>query len=372
MTTFYVDLSEHDWNRNKGEFNFAQVAGTTSKCVVVRATYGDPGGYHYPTYHFGDMQTMAKNAGFSLRGGYHNLVRGDQASINRQVDWLRSELDKVGANWAMADVERYSELLSDNMWPRWEDVQRFHDRWYSVESRVMAWYVPDWVWEASLGSHSLTGLRGPLIASEYGDNRCGLNPSQLYSHAGGDSSDKWHAYGGRTPEILQYGSCCVVSGASSQTDVNAFRGTFDQLSTLLLHGGDDVSAEEVWDHSMENGTHDTTLNAMQNIAARTDYLANKGGVSKQTSAATMKNVGGAGKTAPLDESIGILWDAVHTLDGRVTTIDDKLNQIIALLSGGTTPPSGGGTPAGPVDLTPAAVAAVAEAVVDEEHARLAE
>jgi hypothetical protein len=91
----------------------------------------------------------------NLRGGYHNIVRGDQPSINRQVDWLRRELDKHNANWAMLDVERYAELISADMWATWDDVRRFDDRWADVETRVLVGYIPPWNWSKFLGQPDL-------------------------------------------------------------------------------------------------------------------------------------------------------------------------------------------------------------------------
>jgi GH25 family lysozyme M1 (1,4-beta-N-acetylmuramidase) len=235
VTTFYTDISHHDWNRAKGELDFRQIFKATSPAICIRATYGDPKGTHYPTYHFQDMAKQARSAGFTLLGAYHNLVRGDSASIKRQVDWLRSEMDKAGANWAMLDVERYKELMDNGQWPRWDDVSEFATRWADVDKRVLAFYIPDWIWDASLAKHSLTGLRGPLVASEYGSNPAGLGPQGLYARQGGDTSDKWHAYGGRTPELLQFGSRCVVPGLGNTADINAFRGTFNELTRLLIN-----------------------------------------------------------------------------------------------------------------------------------------
>ena len=242
MSTLYVDLSHHDWDRTKGELDWAAIREATSPVLCLRATYGDPAGYNPTTRHFGDMARGAKAAGFTTIGGYHNLVRGDQASINRQVDYLRRTLDGAGAVWAMLDVERYPELVTNGLWPRWDDVRQFADRWHAVDSRVLAVYLPRWIWSGHLGSPDLRVLRCPLVASDYGTNPDG-SPTSVYRARGGDDGRGWTAYGGVTPAIWQYGSNVDCPGASGSTDANAFRGTLTQLRALLT-GEDDMTEEQ--------------------------------------------------------------------------------------------------------------------------------
>ncbi len=230
---FTIDVSQHDWKRRGGNLDWVAVrrAGIAGMCA--RATYGDPSGYHYPSYHFGDFVRAAKAAGFLVRGGYHNLVRGDQASINRQVDWLRRELDAYHANWAMLDVERYAELVSADMWPRWDDVRRFDDRWAAVEDRVLVGYLPPWNWNRHLGQPDLRAFRGPLIASNYPLSNNADEYRRLYTRCGGDNGRGWASYGNRTSEGWQFSARAMVPGAASVCGINAWRMTFDQLNALL-------------------------------------------------------------------------------------------------------------------------------------------
>jgi len=242
MTIFYADVSHHDWNRRGGQLDWPAVRAATSPVVCIRTTYGDPAGWNRPSYHFLDMASAARAAGFTVIGGYHNLITGDAASMRRQVDWLRRQLDSVpgGAEWAMADVERYPELMSSGMYPRWADVLRFQDAWYAADERVMAWYLPQWVWsrtDMSPASPDLSRLLGPLVASRYPTTVDG-GPSTVYQAAGGDSGPGWASYGGKRPDIWQFASSVNVSGASGNTDVNAYRGTLAQLTALLTQGED--------------------------------------------------------------------------------------------------------------------------------------
>jgi GH25 family lysozyme M1 (1,4-beta-N-acetylmuramidase) len=230
---FTIDISQHDWKRRGGNLNWTDVrlAGIAGMCA--RATYGDPSGYQWPTYHFGSFARAAKTAGVGLRGGYHNLVRGDQPSINRQVDWLRRELDRYNANWAMLDVERYGELVKANMWPTWEDVLRFDDRWAEVDDRVLVGYIPPWNWSKHLGQPDLREFRGPLIASNY-PRQANEDFKDLYQQIGGNDGRGWADYGNRTPEGWQYSSKAKVPGTSDQCDINAWRLTYEELKTLLI------------------------------------------------------------------------------------------------------------------------------------------
>ena len=168
-----------------------------------------------------------------LRGGYHNLVRGDQGSINRQVDWLRRELDRYDLNWAMLDIERYSELVKAEMWPTWDDVRRFDDRWAAIESRVLVGYLPPWNWSKFLGQPDLRDFRGPLIASNY-PLSANADFRSLYDRIDGNDGRGWASYGNRVPEGWQYSSRAKVPGAPYICDINAWRVGYDQLKALLL------------------------------------------------------------------------------------------------------------------------------------------
>ena len=240
MTVLYVDVSHHDWSRHGGQLDWARIREATSPVMVARATYGDPSGFSPETRYFGSMVKAARSAGF-LTGGYHNLVRGDAASIARQVDWLRREMDATGAAWAMLDVERYDELVSRNLHPRFDDARRFVERWRAVDRRVLTVYLPRWIWDGHMGRPDLRPLRCPLVASDYGTNPDG-SPASVYRARGGDTGRGWNAYGGATPTMWQYGSNIDCPGASGQTDVNAYRGTLAQLRALLTGSEEDPMA----------------------------------------------------------------------------------------------------------------------------------
>jgi hypothetical protein len=243
MTLIYVDVSHHDWDRRGGQLDWAKIRTATSPAMCARATYGDPSGFHPTTRYFADLQRGAKAAGFGLRGAYHNLVHGDATSMRRQVDWFRRTLDAEGCHWAMVDIERYAELISNGLWPRWDDCLRWQDAWYAVDDRPMTWYLPAWlVRDYYPDTTDLRRLRGPLVQSHYagGDGTA----QQIYAAAGGDTGTGWDdIYGNRRCDIWQYTDTGNVPGASSYTDCNAYRGSLEQLTTLLT-GAQPITRED--------------------------------------------------------------------------------------------------------------------------------
>jgi hypothetical protein len=151
-------------------------------------------------------------------------------------------MDKHGSEWAMADVEAYDELIQRGLVPRWEDAQRFHDRWYQVEPTVvMAWYISRHFWRDHWGSlPDLKALRGPLFNADYPGGTG--TARDIYAGAGAETGRGWAPYGGRTPDVWQYTDRATVPGASDRTDCNAFRGSRAALVAMLtgMTRGDDI------------------------------------------------------------------------------------------------------------------------------------
>lgn len=95
---------------------------------------------------------------------------------------------------------------------------------------------------ASLGQYgnSLTGLASlgvPLWNARY-PTSIADKASIVYGHVGGDFGSGWNAYSGQTPAIWQFSSSATAVGQST-CDVNAFRGTLDELTALLAPGWSD-------------------------------------------------------------------------------------------------------------------------------------
>lgn len=210
--TWGIDISNHqgdmDLNRVKAEgFDFIW-------CKVSEgANYRDP---FWP-----GNRDKARAAGLIL-AGYHYVRVGDPAAQ------AKTFVDHLGDKSipAMLDFEDGSGNI-DQFWAVKAEIEKL-----GVSVRLS--YIPDWYWER-IGKPDLSRVPG-LISSEYVSGTG--YASVLYP---GNSSNFWKAYGGKTPDILQFTDKAAVAGKS--VDANAFRGTPDKLRQLLGAEGDDPLAD---------------------------------------------------------------------------------------------------------------------------------
>lgn len=168
----------------------------------------------------------------------------------------------VGYHYVRADADpetqaaTFVEHLGDPMIPAMldfedgsGDLDDFHAVRAAIEARgvrVALSYVPRWYWEL-LGRPDLTGIP-PLMSSHYGSRRAGV-AAAIYP---GHDDIGWQPYGGGTPAIFQFSDRGAVAG--HEIDIDAFRGTPDELRYLLT-GDNDMSftdddrrmLREVWD-----------------------------------------------------------------------------------------------------------------------------
>lgn len=224
MVIYGWDASHYDWDRGKMDIAAAirdGIAFATHK-VGEGSSYADP--------RFAAWYTRARSAGVPLLGGYYVLHPGNAMA---QADRFLSLLDSKASGWRNAafilqvDAEKF-EYMSRA--PNRAECRAFCDRLVSRTSgnyRPLL-YAPKWVY-----GNNLTGVGYPLWASNYGNN-----PVTHYRSAyPGDNSSRWNAYSGQTPALLQYGSRTKIASQST-CDVNAFRGTLDQLRALVYPKGD--------------------------------------------------------------------------------------------------------------------------------------
>ncbi|AXF51529.1 lysin A [Mycobacterium phage Constella] len=206
--TWGIDISNHqgemDLNRVKAEgFDFIW-------CKVSEgANYRDP---FWP-----GNRDRARAAGLIL-AGYHYVRTGDPAA---QAKTFVEHLGDKSIP-AMLDFEDGSGNI-EQFWAVKAEIEKL-----GVQVRLS--YIPDWYHER-IGKPDLSKVPG-LIASEYVSGTG--YASVLYP---GNNSNFWKAYGGRTPDVLQFTDRALVAGKS--VDANAFRGTPDKLRRLLGAGGDD-------------------------------------------------------------------------------------------------------------------------------------
>jgi len=203
MTLFYNDLSSYD-------SGFKIQAG--APLVVAKATEGNY--YMDKSYHDFEQQAKALNIPFS---GYHFLTHSTNYTPEDQAAWYYGFARNTPC---MLDVEKEGTST-----PNVDDCNRFIKALAALGGRVWAVYYPRWYWATTGGNLASMGV--PVVASEYRqyDDRNWPGP-----------------YGGITPAMWQY--------TSNPHDTNAFKGSVDELITLL--NGDNVPLSDsdisrIWD-----------------------------------------------------------------------------------------------------------------------------
>ena len=96
--------------------------------------------------------------------------------------------------------------------------------------RVVIDYIPRWWWEGYMNKADLAGTGRPLWSSNYGPNAVNYG-STLYANRGGDNGPGWEGYGGGNVAVWQFGEHGQVAG--QQIDVNAFKGSIEDLTKLF-------------------------------------------------------------------------------------------------------------------------------------------
>lgn len=224
MTIFGTDISSFQGGLN--------VARLPDQYVLMKCT--EDIGYvdaDYPGW------LAAAKASGKLPVAYHFIGPSDPA--------------KQAAHLAAHIIDRSVPVMVD-----FEDEGAFHptltqllaldDAIAAAELNVRLNYFPKWKW-GNLGSPSLTGLtqRGIGLVSSAYPNLAVAPAGQVYDAGGGDNGSGWAAYGGVTPRLWQFSD--RVADGGQQVDMNAFRGSIDQLSAFLrstvptISGGTDMS-----------------------------------------------------------------------------------------------------------------------------------
>lgn len=208
---FGIDISHY-----QAGLDLAQVFAQGYEFVIAKVSEGD----YYTDDSWPEFRDATLAAG-KILVGYH-YVRGD-CDAEAQAELFVNHLGDHGIP-AMLDHELNSG-----------DIGAFEAVRAAVENRgvrVALSYLPHWYWQGHIGSPDLSGIP-PLMTSSYGDGRSGY-ASVIYP---GADDVGWQPYGGAEVAVFQFSESGAVAGRS--LDVDAFRGTPDQLRTLLT--GEDMS-----------------------------------------------------------------------------------------------------------------------------------
>lgn len=213
MTVFGVDISP----AFQGSLNVASLPAAGISYLSCKVTEGT--GWSKQAYH--DFSAAAKQAGLLL-SAYHFLRA--ESSGAAQADWCRA---CMGSDWGTVPVMLDWETSVANTDASAATANAFVARARQLGGLVTQVYCPAWFWPR-IGSPSLT--TGPvgdlaLIQSSYvaGSGSAAV----LYP---GDASPRWSGFGGKPVSILQFSSRCTLPGYGSTVDINAYRGTRDQMA----------------------------------------------------------------------------------------------------------------------------------------------
>ncbi|WP_187438185.1 glycoside hydrolase family 25 protein [Actinomadura decatromicini] len=234
-----VDVASYQGNPNWASVFHAGIRFAFSK--VTQST-----NYTNPTWAHNRAGMLALGDGF-LPGAYHFLHGGNGAA---QARFFLSKAGDVSRFAVALDVEASgADAATAREW-----VKEFKAR---TGGHPVIGYYPRWYWEQT-GRPDLSFF-DTIWQSHYVTGSG--SPAALYGKA---PSTWWSTFGGEPISILQFSSSGTVSGISGQCDVNAYRGTLDQLRALAL-GEEDMAltktdAEVVWqtDGILDNPTGDKT------------------------------------------------------------------------------------------------------------------
>ena len=218
-TIFGIDISEH---QNGLALRKAKAEGI--KFVILRLCDGT-----YADKVFRSHLEDAERNGLLVSTYWYLRAPSEGTTIKQQVDVIDRQLGGRKDLGVWIDVESVAgsrKLLTKN--DVWEAKRELERRGYHVPGI----YSGAWYWERMPGGEpSMNGL-GYLWCSNYGRNRTGA-PSATYNADGGNGHRGWsYPLGDRKPDLLQFGSNGIVAG-HHPVDVNAFKGTLDQLAEIF-------------------------------------------------------------------------------------------------------------------------------------------
>ena len=219
MTIYGLDVSEH-----QDGLSLAAAKREGYEFVMIRLCDGT-----YRDRVFSSHLDDAEKAGLIVSAYWYLRAPSEGTTLDQQTDVIDQQMNGRRDIPVWLDVESIDnagrKLLTGN------DV---HNAKRILEARgytVAGVYTGRWYWEHMPGGEpSMSGL-GALWCSNYGRNARGYG-SVLYEQDGGDEHPGWnYPLGDRLPDVLQFGSRGVI--ASREVDVNAYRGSREQLIDLI-------------------------------------------------------------------------------------------------------------------------------------------
>lgn len=211
LVSFVIDVSHHQFDAG---FTLAMAWKQGYRHTILKCTQGV--GYVDPQYK--NALTEAQKLGFKV-SIYHFLEQGNGA---KQADNLIMHiLDKELPVWI--DWEPTREGTKDASLPKLADMIAFRDRAKDIGLRVVGKYLGSSYWER-VGKPNIAGPLD-LWRPAYPSTKNGY-ASKLYP---GNNHERWNSFGGQKPSLWQFTDNGKINGFSKGVDVNAYRGSHDDL-----------------------------------------------------------------------------------------------------------------------------------------------
>lgn len=225
-TLFGVDVSEH-----QNGMSLAAAKREGIEYAIIRTTDGT-----YKDRCYRSHLEDAESAGL-ITAAYHYLRNPSEGTTVAQQ--VQASLEVMGdlkrPMWL--DCETPAGLHVDHI----REAKRLFE---AAGVRVIGCYSYVPYWEGKIApAEPATREFGAFWVAAYGSNPDG-SPSQVYAARGGDNAAQWnYPLGNQKPALWQYGSNAQVAGYS--VDINAYRGTRDQLRALFYGGKQHHEGEEM-------------------------------------------------------------------------------------------------------------------------------
>lgn len=216
MPLYGVDVASY-----QGHPNWPRVQRAGIRYAFSKVTEGLS--YRNPTWDHNRAGMLAL-AGDFLPGCYHFLHRGNGREQARFFLRHAGDLDRFAV---ALDVEAHgADGATARAW-----VDEFKDR---TGGHPVLGYYPRWYWQQT-GRPNLEFFDG-LWQSRYVEGTG--SAAVLYRLV---PTAWWAGFGGQDVAILQFSSSASVPGIAGRCDINAYRGSLDQLRALAL--GEDTDME---------------------------------------------------------------------------------------------------------------------------------
>ncbi len=234
MTIFGVDVSRHqgpdlDWPKIKAsgiDFAIARASLATTPDAMYQTNVG-----------------RAQAAGIPVVGAYHFLYPAGVVSPAEQARLFVQQIGHSGALLTVLDIEKDRGPSGEVHEPGIDEVRAFAAEFAQLTGgHQLILYAPAWYWKGTIADPPAADL-GPLHASRYvavAEDAAGHPIRMTAPEAFAKVPTGWWqaSHGGWTDAtILQFTSSGKVAGYGGPIDLNAFRGSLDELAGLAGSSG---------------------------------------------------------------------------------------------------------------------------------------